>query len=689
MTQSRYLPVFLREPWPLALAIGIVAGVLIVLGASPFAGPDRLWGDYLLRKRLEFGLAPKPDERIFLIGLETTDLVGASSTAAEYNTYAEIVDIVSDLEVKVIAFDLMMARGTKDDAQQIIQSIRKSQNVVLAEAIERREILRSFLFAPPEFYSGLINIASDPDGVHRRYSFGVAAGRCEPSLALASYLRYLDIKRGDLSCTDAGDLAWKELGPDQSSIVERRLPSKSTLLNFRSPFSEPWDRGFKYLNLRDLRARYEDWKKYKDDPRKAPKGLPERGDILLVGSVATGTGDAGPTPFGRFEPLMQIHATALDDLLQRKVLNEAAPFWNVLLVAIGLSLIAATGRWASGMAVFILASAVWIALILASSGALLVWKQSLVAAITPAGFMTIGLLLESGRRASLASFEKARTKETLGRYFSPNVLEDVLKNPDAMQPREAYLTVLLTDVRNFTTITERSGTKRMFDLLNDIFEVETRAAIDLDGSMEHFVGDQFLAYWGAPQSQPDAADRALQAAQRIIAGLDALHATLEPAVKELFGYGVAIHTGKALFGNKGSQRRLDYGILGDIVNAAARIESLTKFYGVREIVTKEVVEKATLKLPCRFLDRIRVKGKEAPLEMYEVIQNPTEAKIELARRYEEAWELYRHGTFADAVQSFEKLADADKPSRVMLDRCQEFVANPPVPWDGLFQFKEK
>jgi len=77
------------------------------------------------------------------------------------------------------------------------------------------------------------------------------------------------------------------------------------------------------------------------------------------------------------------------------------------------------------------------------------------------------------------------------------------------------------------------------------------------------------------------------------------------------------------------------------------------------------------------------------LEMYEVIQKPTEAKLELARRYEEAWDLYKHGDFAGGVRFFEKLADLDKPSRVMLDRCKEFVANPPVPWNGLYQFKEK
>jgi len=247
-------------------------------------------------------------------------------------------------------------------------------------------------------------------------------------------------------------------------------------------------------------------------------------------------------------------------------------------------------------------------------------------------------------------------------------------------------------MRNFTTITERYGTRRMFDLLNDIFEVATRAVIAVDGSMEHFVGDQFLAYWGAPQEQPDAADRALEAAANIIRTLDALHETLEPGVKELFGYGVAIHCGKALFGNKGARVRLDYGILGDIVNGAARIESLTKYYGVREIITRKVMEKAAKKPPARFLDRIRVKGKTNPIEMFDVLIEPTEQKMVLVQGYENAWRKYERGDFAEAASLFDELKECDQPSRVLADRCRELIASPPRPpsnWDGGYQFREK
>jgi adenylate cyclase len=348
-------------------------------------------------------------------------------------------------------------------------------------------------------------------------------------------------------------------------------------------------------------------------------------------------------------------------------------------------LIMAIASWVRGVPWLLFWCGAAIVAVVAIGFVILLRGGILMPAVTPAIFMAAAVFGESGRRATVASLDKA----TLGRYFSPNVLKDVLKNPEVMQPREADLTVLLTDVRNFTNITEQFGTKRIFDLLNDVFEVETRAVIDTDGSMEHFVGDQFVGYWGAPQVQPDAADLALAAGARIIRELDALHETLEPGVKELFGFGLAIHRGKALFGNKGARVRLDYGILGDIINGCARIESLTKTYGVRQIITREVLDKATSKPPVRYLDKIRVKGKKEPMEMFEVLINPTDERFAIVKAYEDAWRKYEAGAFAEAAAMFDKLQDRDKPSHVLYDRCKGFEQEPPPDWKGVFEFKEK
>ena len=187
----------------------------------------------------------------------------------------------------------------------------------------------------------------------------------------------------------------------------------------------------------------------------------------------------------------------------------------------------------------------------------------------------------------LERLERMKLRNTMGLYFSPRVLEAVLADPGSMQPRRADVTLLLTDLRNSTPLAEALGPQGMFELLNRVFEAQTNAIMSEEGNLEHFLGDQFLSYWGAPQPQPDAADRAERAAIKLITAMEKLRPTLSPEVQKLFGYGVALHSGGVLVGNKGSAQRLDYGLVGDTVNEAARVEALTKYYGVRLLVTRD------------------------------------------------------------------------------------------------------
>ena len=232
----------------------------------------------------------------------------------------------------------------------------------------------------------------------------------------------------------------------------------------------------------------------------------------------------------------------------------------------------------------------------------------------------------------------------------------------------------------------------MFKLLNRVFEIQTRAILAEDGSMEHFLGDQFLSYWGAPKAQPDAADRAFRAALALITGMEELRVTLEPNLKALFGYGVALHSGTALIGNKGSAQRLDYGLVGDLINAAARVESLTKHYGVLFLITREAFAQLSTPPFVRVIDKALVKGKSVPLELLEVRHPFSPENFEdIAGRYNTAFALYEKGDFAGAERFFVFLRDErqDKPSALMAERCQELAAAPPAGWNGIYQLATK
>jgi adenylate cyclase len=292
----------------------------------------------------------------------------------------------------------------------------------------------------------------------------------------------------------------------------------------------------------------------------------------------------------------------------------------------------------------------------------------------------------------LEQLERMKLRHTMGLYFSPRVMEAVLSDPGSMQPRRADVVLLLTDLRNSTPLAETLGPQGMFELLNRVFEVQTNAIMAEEGNLEHFLGDQFLSYWGAPQKQPDAADRAERAAMALITAMEKLRATLTPEVQKLFGYGVALHSGSVLVGNKGSALRLDYGLVGDTVNEAARVEALTKFYAVRMLVTRDAFAQFKTQLMRRLLDRVIVKGKSEPVELYEC-ENPCTPPNygEICVRYKTAYDEYFFGRFVEAQKQFDALVHdfSDGPSRVLSARCNALQTHPPTNWHGIWKMDAK
>jgi adenylate cyclase len=288
----------------------------------------------------------------------------------------------------------------------------------------------------------------------------------------------------------------------------------------------------------------------------------------------------------------------------------------------------------------------------------------------------------------LERLERMKLRNTMGLYFSPKVLEAVLADPGSMEPRRADVTLLLTDLRNSTPLAEALGPQGMFELLNRVFEAQTNAIMGEEGNLEHFLGDQFLSYWGAPQAQPDAVGQASRAAMILIAAMEQLRPTFTPEVQKLFGYGVALHSGAVLVGNKGSAQRLDYGLVGDTVNEASRIEALTKYYGVRLLVSGVTFARFTEATVHRLVDRVIVKGKSEPVELFECENPCTQPNYpEICRRYETAFVEYGAGRFAGAKALFDELARefSDGPSKVLSVRCAGLLESPPAEWQGIWK----
>jgi adenylate cyclase len=399
----------------------------------------------------------------------------------------------------------------------------------------------------------------------------------------------------------------------------------------------------------------------------------------------------GTTSIAANQPRVVLHSTALNDLIQRASLRRSPP-WIDALAILGLVLLGGVATLFRGTVSLLL---IWIIGITACAAlsALSILKTGWVPGLMGAGVVwTTMTLVELGRRQSHEFIQRLKLRSTMSLYFSPHIMEHVLKNPGSMEPQQAEITALLTDLRNSTAIAELLGPAGMFQLLNQVFETQTRSILAEDGSMEHFLGDQFLSYWGAPDTQPDATDRAFRAALTLISGMEELRRNLDPKLKSLFGYGVALHSGTALIGNKGSAQRLDYGLVGDLINAAARVESLTKYYGVLFLITREAYARLSAPPMVRVIDKAIVKGKSVPLELLEVRHSYSPENFgDIVERYNVAFVLYERGAFAEAGKLFAALRDEiqDKPSALMAERCHELAMDPPKDWEGIFQLTTK
>lgn len=666
------------------------------MAGSPLEPLEMRWFGQVLRWRYERGLSPPADPSIVHVDITRTDLETLPTLELEYRNAANIIRKTTELGARVVAFDVVFGRGDQPMVEPILKEIErargKGRSVLFAEALlpspesGTEERIRSFPFRERVLPAGLINVQADGDGVLRRYQYAHQAGsdKYEPSLGLACYLAWRDVDwdKG-VSFPRPRVLRWEEISSDFTTIEARELKLDPILLNYRSPWSGSGPAAFRHYNVAQLGALY--------DASQKSKAQPLTNAIVLVAYIGAGLGDMGTTSLAANQPRVLLHSTALDDLMQRNWIRRS-PRWVDAVAILSLILLGALATLFRGTLLLLL---LWIAGVAVAGvlSALCIIQAGWVPGLVTASVVwSLATLVELGRRQSYEFMQRLKLRATMGLYFSPHIMEHVLKNPGSMEPQQAELTLLLTDLRNSTAIAECLGPNGTFQLLNQVFETQTKAIMAEDGSMEHFLGDQFLSYWGAPNAQPDATDRAFRAALALISGMEEVRPRLDPKVKAIFGYGVALHSGTALIGNKGSAQRLDYGLVGDLVNSAARVESLTKHYGVLFLITREAYLKLSRPPLTRLIDKVLVKGKTLPLELLEV-RHPFSVDNfeEIARRYDAAFADYERGDFAEAERKFAALRDdaQDKPGALMAERCRELSADPPENWNGIYELKTK
>lgn len=294
---------------------------------------------------------------------------------------------------------------------------------------------------------------------------------------------------------------------------------------------------------------------------------------------------------------------------------------------------------------------------------------------------------------------KRRIKHAFGRFLAPSLVERLSEGDEALRlgGESRRVTIMFTDIAGYTTLSEglRGKPEQLVDVLNRYFTVLTGVVERHQGYVVSFMGDAIMALWGAPASDPDADRNAVAAALEAIDALDDFN---RDVVQGEFGLGaigtrVGINTGSAVVGNTGSANRLNYTATGDTTNLAARLEGANKLYGTRLIVSAETAGGLDGAFALRRVDKLVVKGKSQPIDVFEVIgyRDRLDADaLARATEFESALELYGKRQFAAARAAFERLAVDDAAAAVYVERCLQYESEaPPDDWDGSFVSKTK
>lgn len=277
------------------------------------------------------------------------------------------------------------------------------------------------------------------------------------------------------------------------------------------------------------------------------------------------------------------------------------------------------------------------------------------------------------------------------RYLDPQVVDELIRNPEKAAPggERRELTVLFSDLVGFTSMSEEMSPEALVDLLNGYFERATKVLGEHGATLDKFIGDAIMCFWNAPLPQEDHAARACLTALRLVAVVDKLAPELEARGVARLDCRIGLNTGPGVVGNIGSRAAQDYTVIGDTVNLASRLEGAAKVYGTRILVSEETVRAARGTVLARELDLLRVKGRQLPVRVYELVDVAGAPPPAHLARFAEGLALYRARRFSEARERFLSSPE-DPPSRVFAARCEALSLQPPTEdWDGVFSLDTK
>ena len=421
--------------------------------------------------------------------------------------------------------------------------------------------------------------------------------------------------------------------------------------------------------------------------------------IVLLGTSAAGLLDLRATPFGQVFPGVEVHANVIDNLLAgdplvHDVYTEIGITWLTIIIG-GLllaALLAYAGPLAGGLCAMLLTGG-----LVAGNYYFFFLNQQLLGVVYPLATLLTVFMVVTLFNYFFEGRQKRFISKAFGQYVPPELVEEMAARPDdlALGGETRQMTVLFSDVRGFTTISEGLEATELTHLMNEMLTPMTRIIHQHRGTIDKYMGDAIMAFWGAPLPDQDHARHGLEAGLAMVAAIPQIQEEFKARGWPPIRIGVGLNSGPMNVGNMGSEFRMAYTVLGDAVNLGSRLEGLTKQYGV-DIMVSEYTKELVPDFAYRELDKVRVKGKDKPVAVFEPLGPAGQLDPAIAaalQRYHQALAHYRRQNFSEAEEIFRAL-HGEEPGRLLyslyLERIRHFRENPPpADWDGSFTHTTK
>ncbi len=563
--------------------------------------------------------------------------------------YGDAINVLTRMQCSAIAFDIIFAQKVQAyDDSVLVGSAKASNRAYFPVAFGLNDTVTNSATAAPEvtqyldstswdvdarnvdnFYQagaalltwnelakasrgiGFISVQPDRDGVFRRVPLLVRYGKkFYPSMPMRLLCDYLHVLPEQIRVDGGKNITLHNANGKDGTTRDIVIPIDfrgNMLINWAGDWSAM--RHISFAQVLEIA-----------DDRDEIDAFSEQygGSIAIIGDVSTGATDIGPTPFEQSFPLVGLHANVINTVLTQNFLRELHPASMFLVeLLFALLFILCSSRLSSVQ--YTLSVSALLVLYIAAAAALFVYANIIVAIIRPllsGGFSVTSVLIY---RYLSEEREKQKLRSKFEQYFPPAVVKQMVDDPDSMttMPKKKEVTIMFSDIKSFTTYSSTMTPEEISATLSEYFEAMTDIVFKYGGTVDKFIGDGLMVFYGAPEPQPDHALRCVNAAIEMQMKCRELKARWEPAGRLPLRIRIGINTGEVVVGDLGSSRRMEYTVLGSDVNLAQRLESNAPVEGI--MISDSTYRYVKDKVPLRSLEPIKVKGLEKPIVVYEVL----------------------------------------------------------------------